>query len=162
MCDKHARMSINTIISRTSNRNDSVISKLKHEKEQTPAQIRLQLSGSINISDKENLGMTLRRRSIQGETIEMVSIRSVENSHSSPHNDLMLSKSETESLIKTSKKDDHIQTTNLKTFSYSLKEVGIDFNGIRSLSKVSLSSYGVIKCSIYFTDLFNSYFRLDG
>ena len=123
MCDKHARMSINTIISRTSNQNDSVISKLKNENEQTTAQIRLQLSGSFNSSDKESLGMTIRRRSIQGEAIEMVSIRSGGKRHSSPYADLGVSKYETESLIKASKKDDHIQTTNLKTFSYSLKEV---------------------------------------
>ena len=151
MCDKHARMSINTIISRTSNRNDSVISKLKHEKEQTPAQIRIQLLGSFNSSDKESLGMTIRRRSIQGEAIEMVSIRSVGKIHSSPYNDLMLSKCETESLITTPKKDGHVQTANLKTFSYSLKEVGFDFNQIRALS----TFYGVIKCSISFNDLFN-------
>ena len=116
-------MSINTIISRTSNQNDSVISKLKPENEQTTAQIRLQLSGSFNSSDKDSLGMTIRRRSIQGETIEMVSIRSGEKRHSSPYADLGVSKYETESLIKASKKDDRIQTTNLKTFSYSLKQV---------------------------------------
>ena len=149
ICDKHARTSINqsssinlatTSISRTSNRNDSVISKLKYDKEQTPAQTRIQHSGSFNISNKESLGVTIRRRSIQGEAIEIVSIRSDRKSHSSPYNDLMLSKCETESLIKTSKQDDHIQTTTLQTFSFSLKEVGFDFNEIKFLSKVK---YGI-------------------
>ena len=65
-----------------------------------------------------------RRCSIQVEAIEMESLQKANKQYSMSFNELKLSKSETESLLNSTKKDVYIQTPKLQKFSYSIQEVG--------------------------------------
>ena len=65
-----------------------------------------------------------RRCSIQNETIEMASFQKANKQYSMSSNELKLSKSETESLLNSTKKDVYIQTQKLQRSPSSIQEVG--------------------------------------
>ena len=116
-------MSINTIISGTSNRNGSVVSRLMSEKESQQTNPTHYHDRFKNRSRKYSKRV-FRRCSMQNEAIEMASFQKANKQYSMSFNELKLSKSETESLLNSIKKNVYIQTPKLQKFSYSIQEVG--------------------------------------
>ena len=116
-------MSINTIISATSKRNDSIVSRLMSEKESQQTNPTL-YHDSFKNRNRKYSKRVFRRCSIQNEAIEMASFQKANKQYSMSSNKLKLSKSETESLLNSTKKDVYIQTQKLQRSPSSIQEVG--------------------------------------
>ena len=125
MCDMHARMSINTILSQTSNRQDSVLSRSRPEYGRLQMN-RFRHSESLNVDENAYLGgNTLARCSIQIEGIEMVSKQKISHRNSNPFGELKFLKYETETLIKPTTNDNVIRTEKLQKLSCRVRHCSL-------------------------------------